>query len=398
MMKALRCVPRSLVMMLGVSALVGSCSDTEIPQTQLLVRVEAGPKVTSSVKYVRAYLYPLEETDESKWVHDLQWHVEPGSRVQFPFSFGIAKGQAERFKLVIKAYASSDASAAPLIEQKAITGFVTDHKLDITLSLLDACHQNPCSGLAVTCSADARAETSRCGAVPTLGLMGGTPTGPSTDGPPTTNTTPMMPESDAKDAGPQTRDGGTATMLPTPPADAGATKLPSAAERLQGLCDAGDLGACTDLGVLYDDGDGVPKDPMHAVQLYTRACEGNFARGCANLGLSYYYGEGVAQNRARAIELFNQACNGGSGRGCTNLGYQYGNGIVVTQDYPRARELYERACNLGEAVGCYNAGTLYLYGRGGPVDLQRAAQFLRLGCSGGEADACALLDRNGLGR
>jgi hypothetical protein len=40
------------------------------------------------------------------------------------------------------------------------------------------------------------------------------------------------------------------------------------------------LVACSNLGVLYEHGQGVPKDPAKAAQLLEKACKGGLKKAC----------------------------------------------------------------------------------------------------------------------
>lgn len=370
---------------LSLSALLASsCAASEVPATQLLVEVEAGSKASAQLKYVRAFLYHPEATDESQWATEL--HFPPtdaasGPAMRFPLSFGIAQGSQERFLLVVKGYESSDPSAPAVIEQKVMTTFQDQQKVVVRMGLLDGCLQRAleCSGLSQTCGVGA-AGASSC--TPVSARVGADAT--SSNAPDAGTTDPMTPQvgssmtSQVDAAG---RDGGGD--------DAGTTNVePSAVSRLQRLCDGGDMGACTDLGIIYEDGTGVPVDLVHGTQLYQKACDGNYARGCANLGLAFYNGLGVAMNRERAADFFQKGCDLGSGRACTNLGTQYESGADIRLDLPRALDLYLRACTLGEAVACSNAGNLYRHGIGVPLDYARALQLEQQACNGGDMAGC----------
>ncbi|WP_043885401.1 tetratricopeptide repeat protein, partial [Pectobacterium wasabiae] len=50
------------------------------------------------------------------------------------------------------------------------------------------------------------------------------------------------------------------------------------------------------LGVAYDNGEGVKKDPVQAVMWYTKAAEQNIPDAQYNLGLMYYSGKGIPQD------------------------------------------------------------------------------------------------------
>ena len=95
-----------------------------------------------------------------------------------------------------------------------------------------------------------------------------------------------------------------------------------------------------------------------AVTLFNKACEGGNATGCNNLGLMYDNGQGVKQDYHQAVKLYTKACEGGNAAGCSNLGLMYANGQGVKQDYHQAKELFGKACDGGEQVACDNYAIL----------------------------------------
>jgi len=56
-----------------------------------------------------------------------------------------------------------------------------------------------------------------------------------------------------------------------------------AARALTRLCDADDLGACANLGLMLLRGDGVPTDRARAIALHERACKGGLTAACGRL-------------------------------------------------------------------------------------------------------------------
>jgi len=77
-------------------------------------------------------------------------------------------------------------------------------------------------------------------------------------------------------------------------------------------------------------------------------------KGCTNLGITYQNGEGVAKDFGKAAQLFQKACDNREMFGCNNLGNIYYNGYGVAKDIYKAMELYQKACDGGVKVGCYN--------------------------------------------
>jgi len=69
---------------------------------------------------------------------------------------------------------------------------------------------------------------------------------------------------------------------------------------LRQLAEQGDADAQWHLGILYDDGDVVPKDDALAVQWFQRAAEQGYVRAQTTLGAYYYAGRGVPQDYSKA--------------------------------------------------------------------------------------------------
>ncbi len=69
-------------------------------------------------------------------------------------------------------------------------------------------------------------------------------------------------------------------------------------------CDLNNGGGCSNLGVLYQNGQGVEKDLIKAAYFYSKACELNNGDGCGALGGLYYNGDGVKQDSKKAVALF----------------------------------------------------------------------------------------------
>lgn len=81
----------------------------------------------------------------------------------------------------------------------------------------------------------------------------------------------------------------------------------------------GDPIAQFDLGMMYDNGDGVPKDAARAVEWWLKAAAQGYADAQHNLGLAYSTGEGVTRDRVRAYAWFNLAAAQGDMSAKDNL-------------------------------------------------------------------------------
>jgi len=95
------------------------------------------------------------------------------------------------------------------------------------------------------------------------------------------------------------------------------------------LAEQGDAPAQNNLGVMYENGEGVPRDYAEAVKLYRLAAEQGFAGAQSNLGFMYHNGQGVSQDDAEAVKWSRMAAEQGHAAAQFNLGVSYANGRGV---------------------------------------------------------------------
>lgn len=120
-------------------------------------------------------------------------------------------------------------------------------------------------------------------------------------------------------------------------------------------CGAGEMEACYDLALLYEDGEGgAEQDLDRARTLYEKACQADTPdpTACSNLGYMYKTGNGVEADAARATELYARSCKLGSLLGCTNYAGRLATGDGVERRVEGAEALLENACNSGFFDGC----------------------------------------------
>jgi len=94
----------------------------------------------------------------------------------------------------------------------------------------------------------------------------------------------------------------------------------SALRLFRPLAEQGNARAQTLLGLMYEDGQGVPKDFAQAAKWYQRASEQDFAMAQNNLGLMYLNGEGVPKDPALAAKWYRRAADLGLAEAQTSLG------------------------------------------------------------------------------
>lgn len=97
--------------------------------------------------------------------------------------------------------------------------------------------------------------------------------------------------------------------------------FPETALDLLEVAEQGDVNAQFNLGVMYDQGLGVPQDYAEAIRWYRMAAEQGDDYAQLNLGLMYIAGQGVAQDYAEALRWFEKGAEGGSVEGANSLAW-----------------------------------------------------------------------------
>jgi TPR repeat protein len=102
---------------------------------------------------------------------------------------------------------------------------------------------------------------------------------------------------------------------------------------LKPLADQGDADAQNLLGLMYGNGQGVPKDDAQAVKWYRLAADQGGALAQVSLGLMYAEGQGVPKDDAQAVKWYRLAADQGDAMAQVNLGTMYAKGEGVLRDY-----------------------------------------------------------------
>src|SRR5450756_2584758 len=109
-----------------------------------------------------------------------------------------------------------------------------------------------------------------------------------------------------------------------------------AATLFRPLAEQGDASAQLELGVMYDNGEGVLQDDKEAVKWFRLAADQGNADAQFNLGVMYDNGGGVPQDYTEAVKWFRLAAEQGDAKAQANLGAKYDKGQGVSQDYALA--------------------------------------------------------------
>lgn len=141
------------------------------------------------------------------------------------------------------------------------------------------------------------------------------------------------------------------------------------------------------LGVMYQYGLGVDKNPGKAVEWFRKAADQGNQYGQRNLADMYYNGEGVAKDFYIAAELYQKSADQGHSWSQYMLGMMYDNGKGLLQDTKKALEYYEKAANQGEEYAWNNLGVYYRYRDLGFDTFPLAYAFYNISASKGNEKA-----------
>jgi len=124
------------------------------------------------------------------------------------------------------------------------------------------------------------------------------------------------------------------------------------------LAEQGDPEAQFSLGLLYDTGNQVERNPEQAAYWFTQAADGGVTGACLYLGMKYEFGTGVKQDRTRALHWYRQAALKGWGQAAFMLANLYLNNqrpdlaqgcswlqIAADQEFPGAELARQQHCS-----------------------------------------------------
>jgi len=123
------------------------------------------------------------------------------------------------------------------------------------------------------------------------------------------------------------------------------------------LAEQGDGEAQFSLGLMYDTGNPVERNPEQAVHWFKKAATAGIAGACLYLGMKYAFGAGVNQDRKKAVHWYEQAALQGWPQASFLLGTLYLDlpvadqirgcawlAIAAEQGYPGAEQARRQGC------------------------------------------------------
>ncbi len=160
-----------------------------------------------------------------------------------------------------------------------------------------------------------------------------------------------------------------------------------------GLAEQGYGDAAFKIGMLYDRGETVERDPGQAAIWYARAAKSGNVYAQHNLGVAYANGDGVEVNIAMAVEWWLKAAEHGNVDSQYNLGIVYSTGTQgYARDTSQAALWWRRAAIKGDPMAQYNLGALYISGDKNMRNVCEAMHWLEKSASRGVTQATQVLE------
>jgi TPR repeat protein len=155
-------------------------------------------------------------------------------------------------------------------------------------------------------------------------------------------------------------------------------------EKIRQAGEKGDVTAQYYLGVSYDKGNGVAKDPAESFKWMNLAALQGMALAERQLGWKYLNGLGIETDASQAFVWYQKAAQQGDAPSQMNLGWMYEHGSGAPQDYDQAAKFYRQAADQGHAMAQNNLGWLYKNGWGVLDDPVEAVKWFQKSAAQGE--------------
>jgi TPR repeat protein len=134
-------------------------------------------------------------------------------------------------------------------------------------------------------------------------------------------------------------------------------------------------------------------DYATALKEWAPLAEQGQAKAQSNLGLMYNIGQGVLQDYKKAVKWYILSAEQGQATAQSNLGILYENGQGVLQDYKTAVKWYTLSAEQGYASAQSNLGNMYATGQGVLKDEVYAHMWWNIAASNGKGEAQSNRDK-----
>ena len=158
-------------------------------------------------------------------------------------------------------------------------------------------------------------------------------------------------------------------------------------ECFQRAADLGHAAAQEQLGMLYNNGEGVPENYRTAFHWYFMAANQGYARAQNAVADCYRAGLGVERDYAKAVEWYCKAGDNGYTHAYSTLASWYEKGDGVPQDFEEALRWLTKSAEAGNSGAALLLGWRYQLGKNVPRDNAQAAKWLRIAAEHGDSKA-----------
>jgi TPR repeat protein len=169
-----------------------------------------------------------------------------------------------------------------------------------------------------------------------------------------------------------------------------------AAQWLRSAAESGSRDAAFQLGAMYENGRGVAQDDAQAVSWYRKAALLGDREAQVKVGKAYEAGEGVPADMGEALTWYRKAAGQGDSWAQNYIGFLYGNGKGVPHDDVEALKWFRQAAANGNSQAEYNVGFMYANGRGVRRSDDEALRWYRQAARHGYDEAQKELARRGI--
>ena len=137
-------------------------------------------------------------------------------------------------------------------------------------------------------------------------------------------------------------------------------------------------------------------DYTAAMNEFRPLAELGYAEAQSSLGVMYENGLGVPQDYKKAADWYLKAAEQGDAKAQLSLAVLYEDGLGVSEDYQEAVNWYLKAAEQGDAEAQFNLALLHEDGRGVPQDNVLAHMWLSIAMINGDEDEGGAKNRDSI--
>ena len=118
-------------------------------------------------------------------------------------------------------------------------------------------------------------------------------------------------------------------------------------------------------------------EKQRAFEMFHKAAMQGHAVAQTNLGIMFQNGEGVPEDQAKATEWLQKAAEQGDAKAVYVLGFRYFSGEHVKKDSTESAKWLQKAADNGSIDAKFIMGTFYLHGDGVSKDISKAIDYYK---------------------